>query len=121
MTEQQRKAIEILNSLREPMILSEERALSEDDYFYLLSFIIDKPHDLYIPTPCPNITPWPSQNAIIINGTTYELVPNDTGKDVCESCALNSMCKSLSYSLCVDFHDADTEYHYIKQQKECQS
>ncbi len=60
MTEQQRKAIEILNSLREPMILSEERALSEDDYFFLLSFIIDKPNELYIPTPCPNITPWPS-------------------------------------------------------------
>jgi hypothetical protein len=31
MTEQQRKAIEILNGLRSPMILSEERAISEDD------------------------------------------------------------------------------------------
>lgn len=59
MTEQQRKAIEILNSLREPMILSEERALSEDDYFFLLSLIIDKPHEVYIPQPSPNITPWP--------------------------------------------------------------
>ena len=57
MTEQQRKAIEILNSLREPMILSEERALSEDDYFFLLSFIIEKPNEVYILQPCPNITP----------------------------------------------------------------
>ena len=54
MTEQQRKAIEILNTLREPMILSEERALSEDDYFFLLSFIIDKP------TEVPVLQPWPA-------------------------------------------------------------
>lgn len=60
MTEQQRKAIEILNSLREPMILSEERALTEDDYFFLLSFIIEKPSEVYIPQPCPSIMPWPS-------------------------------------------------------------
>ena len=43
MTEQQRKAIRILNRLHAPMVLSEEKAIEDDDYFFLLSFIIDKP------------------------------------------------------------------------------
>ena len=57
-------------------------------------------------------------NAIIINGTVYELVPNDTGKDVCETCDLRAMCIGVSANcLCVDVHDAEQEDHYIKQQK----
>jgi len=52
MTEQQRKAIEILNGLRSPMVLLEERAISEDDYFFLLSFITDGDDNTnHTPTP----------------------------------------------------------------------
>lgn len=57
------------------------------------------------------------KNAIIINGTIYELVPNDTDMDVCDTCDLHGMCKSLSYCLCYQIHDADVDYHYVKQQK----
>lgn len=57
------------------------------------------------------------KNAIIINGTVYELVPNDTDKNVCDTCDLNDMCESLPYCLCLDIFDADVDYHYIKQQK----
>ena len=61
MTEQQRKAIEILNNLHAPMVLSEEKAIKDDDYFFLLSFIIDKTQEISVPTPYPVIQPWPSQ------------------------------------------------------------
>lgn len=58
------------------------------------------------------------KNAIIINGTTYELVPNDTGKDVCETCALRDTCMSVfEFSLCVYVHNAEYKDHYIKRQK----
>lgn len=57
------------------------------------------------------------KNAIIINGTVYELVPNDTGKDVCETCDLHGMCMSLSYCLCYQIHNPDVDDHYIKWQK----
>lgn len=56
------------------------------------------------------------KNAIIINGTTYELVPNDTGKDVCETCDLRAKCNP-EYSICIYVHNAGPEDHYIKQQK----
>jgi hypothetical protein len=73
MTEQQRKAIEILNGLRSPMVLSEERAISEDDYFFLLSFIIDKPQEITVPTPYPVIQPWPSQPLTPYYGQRWEV------------------------------------------------
>lgn len=58
------------------------------------------------------------KNAIIINGTTYELVPNDTGENVCATCALRDICfNPANYSLCVLIHDAQLEDHYIKRQK----
>ena len=57
------------------------------------------------------------KNAIIINGTTYELVPNDTGKDVCETCDLRDMCFYFDYALCVIIYDAEGKDHFIKQQK----
>lgn len=57
MTEQQRKAIEILNKLHAPMVLSEEKAIEDDDYFFLLSFIIDKPQEISV-APYPVIQPF---------------------------------------------------------------
>lgn len=58
MTEQQRKAIEILNHLRSPLVLSEDSAIDDDEYFFLLSFIIDKPYEIKVPTPYPVIQPY---------------------------------------------------------------
>lgn len=51
MTPQQRKAIEILNVLR-----SEDQVISEDDYFFLMSFIIDQPTEV-TRAPIPPIQP----------------------------------------------------------------
>jgi hypothetical protein len=73
MTEQQRKAIEILNGLREPMVLSEERAISDDDYFFLLSFIVDKPQEITVPTPYPVIQPLPYQPLTPFYGQRWEV------------------------------------------------
>ena len=58
------------------------------------------------------------KNAIIINGTTYELVTNDTDEDVCETCALRDICINFgAYGLCVLVHNAEGIDHYIKRQK----
>lgn len=58
------------------------------------------------------------KNAIIIDGTIYELVHNDTDKDVCETCDLRNMSICTSAVMpCVDIHKAKHEYHYIKRQK----
>lgn len=56
------------------------------------------------------------KNAIIINGTTYELVPNDTDMDVCVTCDLRAKCNP-DYGLCIYVHNAGPEDHYIKLQK----
>ena len=61
MTEQQRKAIEILNGIKNEQKLDGEQVISNDDYFLLLSFIIDKPQEIGVPTPHPVIQPWPTQ------------------------------------------------------------
>ena len=56
------------------------------------------------------------KNAIIINGTVYELVPATS--DSCEDCDLHDVChKNFGVSLCVGLHDAQLEDHYIKRQK----
>ena len=73
MTGQQRKAIEILNKLHSPMVLSEEKAIEDDDYFFLLSFIIDKPQEISVPTPYPVIQPWPSQPLTPYYGQRWEV------------------------------------------------
>ena len=73
MTEQQRKAIEILNHLRAPLVLSGDSAIDDDDYFFLLSFIIDKPQDISVPTPYPVIQPWPAQPLTPIYGQRWEV------------------------------------------------
>ncbi len=57
------------------------------------------------------------KDAIIINGTTYELVPSDTDEDVCETCALRDICFDFDYALCVSIHNAEEIDHYIKRQK----
>ena len=59
------------------------------------------------------------KNAIIIDGTVYELVPNDTGKDVCETCDLCDMCDAFAaLALCVSIHNAEYNDHYIEQPKQ---
>ena len=59
------------------------------------------------------------KNAIIINGTTYELVPSDTDEDVCETCALRDMCRAFAaLALCVSIHNAEYNDHYIEHPKQ---
>ncbi|MDD6017141.1 MAG: hypothetical protein PUC18_12865 [Prevotellaceae bacterium] len=77
MTEQQRKAIEILNRLHAPMVLSEEKAIEDDDYFFLLSFIIDKPHEITVPTPYPVIQPF--QPLTPHYGQRWEVICSELG------------------------------------------
>ena len=57
MTEQQRKAIEILNGIKNEQKLDGEQIISDDDYFFLLSFIIDKPQEITV-APYPVIQPF---------------------------------------------------------------
>ena len=56
MTEQQRKGIEILNNLKSEKYDDGTPMLSDDDYFYLMSFIIDKPQEVFVPQVVPQ---WP--------------------------------------------------------------
>lgn len=61
MTEQQRKGIEILNDLKADKYDDGTPVISDDDYFFLLSFIIDRPQDISVPTPFPvtlPVQPW---------------------------------------------------------------
>lgn len=73
MTEQQRKAIEILNGIKNEQKLDGEQVISEDDYFFLLSFIIDKPQEITVPAPYPVIQPWPSQPLTPYYGQRWEV------------------------------------------------
>jgi hypothetical protein len=57
MTEQQRKGIEILNDLRTNKNGDGTPVISDDDYFFLLSFIIDRPQEVSVPTPFPVTLP----------------------------------------------------------------
>ena len=57
MTEQQRKGIEILNDLKANKYDDGTPVISDDDYFFLLSFIIDKPQDITV-APYPVIQPF---------------------------------------------------------------
>lgn len=57
MTEQQRKGIEILNDLKAGRYDDGTPVISDDDYFFLLSFIIDKPQEISVPTPSPVMVP----------------------------------------------------------------
>lgn len=60
MTEQQRKGIEILNKLRFNTEVWPS-VVSEDDYYFLLDFIINKQLEISVPTPYPiypRESPW---------------------------------------------------------------
>ena len=58
MTEQQRKGIEILNNLKAEKFDDGTPILSDDDYFFLLSFIVDKQNEVqYVPRIVPQIVP----------------------------------------------------------------
>ena len=72
MTEQQRKAIEILNGIKNEQKLDGEQVISNDDYFFLLSFIIDKPQEITV-APYPVIQPWPSQPLTPYYGQRWEV------------------------------------------------
>lgn len=60
------------------------------------------------------------KNAIIINGTTYELVPhNGTTNNICDTCDLHDLCwDSFDENLCDVLHSAPVNYHYIEQPKQ---
>ena len=58
------------------------------------------------------------KNAIIIGGTTYELVPHDNDIDICVTCDLRDICFPLDYALCVSIHNAENNDHYIEQPKQ---
>ena len=73
MTEQQRKGIEILNGLKANRYEDGTPVISDDDYFFLLSFIIDKPQEISIPTPYPVIQPWPTQPLTPYYGQRWEV------------------------------------------------
>ena len=72
MTEQQRKAIEILNGIKNEQKLDGEQVISDDDYFLLLSFIIDKQQEITA-APYPVIQPWPSQPLTPYYGQRWEV------------------------------------------------
>ena len=73
MTEQQRKGIEILNDLKANKHDDGTPFISDDDYFFLLSFIIDKPQEVTIPTPYPVIQPWQPPTIQPVYGQRYEI------------------------------------------------
>lgn len=58
------------------------------------------------------------KNAIIINGTTYELVSHTDDIEVCVTCDLHDICFSLDYALCVSIHNAENNEHYIEQTRQ---
>ena len=58
MTEQQRRAIEILNNLKAGKYDDGTPVINDDDYFLLLSFIVDRQTEIqYVPTVVPHIYP----------------------------------------------------------------
>ena len=73
MTEQQRKGIEILNDLKANRYDDGTPVISDDDYFFLLSFIIDKPQEITVPAPYPVIQPWPLQPLTPYYGQRWEV------------------------------------------------
>lgn len=73
MTEQQRKGIEILNDLKARKSEDGTPVISNDDYFFLLDFIINKPQETIVPAPYPVIQPWPSQPLTPYYGQRWEV------------------------------------------------
>lgn len=73
MTEQQRKAIEILNGIKNEQKLDGEQVITDDDYFFLLSFIIDRPQEITVPLPYPVIQPWNPSPVTPLYGQRWEI------------------------------------------------
>ena len=80
MTEQQRKGIEILNNLKAEKFDDGTPILSDDDYFFLLSFIVDKQNEVqYVPQTVPTI--WPANPISPLNGQRWEITCSATEND----------------------------------------
>ena len=80
MTEQQRKGIEILNNLKAEKFDDGTPILSDDDYFFLLSFIVDKQNEVqYVPQVVPTI--WPTNPASPLYGQRWEITCSATEND----------------------------------------
>ncbi len=73
MTDKQKKAITLLNNLRSPMNPSEKPAITEDEYYTLLEFIIgeqQQPQITYVPY-TPDLTPhYPWQTGPLYENTS---------------------------------------------------
>lgn len=50
MTEKQKQAIQILNRIKDLSGIRAEEALTEEEYFLLLDFIVSKDTPVYVPT-----------------------------------------------------------------------
>ena len=80
MTEQQRKGIEILNDLKAERFDDGTPILSDDEYFFLLSFIVDKQNEVqYVPQIVPTI--WPTNPSSPIYGQRWEITCSATEND----------------------------------------
>jgi len=80
MTEQQRKGIEILNDLKAGRYDDGTPVISDDDYFFLLSFIVDKQNEVqYVPQIVPTI--WPTNPASPLYGQRWEITCSATEND----------------------------------------
>lgn len=80
MTEQQRKGIEILNNLKAEKFDDGTPILSDDDYFFLLSFIVDKQNEVqYVPQVVPTI--WPTNPISPLYGQRWEITCSATEND----------------------------------------
>ena len=55
-----------------------------------------------------------AQNAVIINGVTYELVPTDD-RDECKECALLEPCNACNDKPCVIFFDDADGMHFERK------
>jgi len=80
MTEQQRKGIEILNNLKAEKFEDGTPILCDDDYFFLLSFIVDKQNEVqYVPQTVPTI--WPPNPITPLYGQRWEITCSATEND----------------------------------------
>jgi hypothetical protein len=80
MTEQQRKGIEILNNLKAEKFDDGTPIISDDDYFFLLSFIVDKQNEVqYVPQIVPTI--WPTNPISPLYGQRWEITCSATEND----------------------------------------
>lgn len=61
MTDKQKEAIMLLNSIKATPTVSGEAIMTDEQYFTLLEFIVDKPEKEYVPHVIPQVVPfeWP--------------------------------------------------------------